>query len=133
VSAHAADIQRWKDYKTNRAVQITEVMRRVYRLDTKVLGNFSQNSSEITKYRDMAVHPSLELKRACSRPDIPVLVDWKFSTYRHSNAEQCFGSTMKMLVYLYERKSGNSDVDQQMEDIIVALQQLHVVRRQTTC
>jgi hypothetical protein len=52
---------------------------------------------------------------------------------RTSSGEECFGSIMKMLVYLYERKSGNSEIDQQMEDNIVTLEQLHVVRRQTTC
>ena len=99
----------------------------MYTLDAYATGQFKQNISEILKYRDMAVHPSLELKQACSRPDIPVGVDWKFSAYKYSNAARCFKSTMEMLLHLHERKSGISDVDQQMANVVKALVQLKVV------
>ncbi len=122
-----ADIQSWKDNGTARDRQIAEVIRRVYKLDAHATGQFKQNISEILKYRDMAVHPSLELKQACSRPDIPVGVDWKFSAYKYSNAARCFKSTMEMLLHLHERKSGISDVDQQMANVVKALVQLKVV------
>ena len=122
-----ADIQSWKDNGTARDKQIAEVIRRVYKLDAHATRQFKQNISEILKYRDMAVHPSLELKQACSRPDIPVGVDWKFSAYKYSNAARCFRATMEMLLHLYERKSGISDVDQQMANVVKALVQLKVV------
>jgi hypothetical protein len=123
-----AEIQTWKN-KRGRAKHIAEVIRRVYKLPAKVTAEFKQNITEIVKYRGMAVHPSLELKQACTRSDIPVGVDWKFAAYKHANAAKCFEVTMKMLVYLYERKSGNRDCDQQMENIVKALEQLRVVMR----
>lgn len=79
---------------------------------------FKQNISEILKYRNRAVHPSLELQQTCIRPDVPVGVDWTFSAYKYSNAAKCFQATMEMLVYLYERKSGTSGVDQQMDNVV---------------
>ena len=121
------DIQSWKDNGTARDKQIAEVIRRVYKLDAQATGQFKQNISEILKYRDMAVHPSLELKQACSRPEIPVGVDWKFSAYKYSNAAKCFRATMEMILHLHERKSGISDVDQQMANVVKALVQLKVV------
>lgn len=123
------DIQKWKENGTGRNKQIAEVIRRVYRLGTEETWQFKQNISEILKYRDMAVHPSLELKQTCVRPDIPVGVDWKFSAYKHSNAAKCFKATMEMLIYIYNRKSGINDVDQQMENVMEALIQLKVVER----
>jgi hypothetical protein len=126
------DIEAWKNNGTGRAKQIVEVVRRVYKLDAKPTAQFKQNIGEIIKFRDMAVHPSLDLKRACTRPDIPVGVDWKFSAYKHPNAARCMQATMEMLIYLFERKSGASEVDQQMENIVKALEQLNVVTRKQT-
>ena len=125
------DIQAWKDNKTSREKQIAEVIRRVYKLPHQVNTEIKKNVAEILKYQDTAVHPSLELKQTCTRPDIPVGVDWKFATYRYTNAAKCFEVTMKMLIYLYERKSGDSDCDQQMDNIVKALEQLRVVTRNT--
>lgn len=124
-----ADIDSWKANKTAREKQITEVVRRVYRLANEVTAQFGQNIAEILKFRDMAVHPSLELKRTCTRPDIPVGVDWKFAAYRYANAAACFDVTMKILIYLYERKTENDECNQQTENIFKALVQLRVVNR----
>jgi hypothetical protein len=124
-----ADIQTWKSNRTAREKQILEVIRRVYRLGNEVTAQFAQNITEILKYRDMAVHPSLQLKRTCVRPDIPVGVDWKFGAYRHSNAAACFEVTMKLILYLYERKTENDECNLQMENVVKALEQLQVVRR----
>jgi hypothetical protein len=125
------EIQTWKNKRTGRGKQIAEVIRRVYRLKAADTARFKQNVTEIVKYRDMAVHPSLELKRTCTRPDIPVGVDWNFSAFKYSNAAKCFRATMEMLVFLYERKSGNTNVDLQMDRTVAALEQLKVVKRKT--
>jgi hypothetical protein len=124
-----ADIQAWKKNKTARSTQIMEVIRRVYKLKAQETVAFKQSTTEILKFRDIAVHPSLELKQTCTRPDIPVGVDWKFSAFKYSNAAQCFAGTMNMLMHLYERRSGVKDADQQMENIVKALEQLNVVHR----
>jgi hypothetical protein len=125
----ASDIQTWKDKKTARDAQIAEVARRVYRLDATVTSKFKQNIAEILKYRDLAVHPSLELKQTCTRPDIPVGVDWKFAAYRYSNAERCFRATMEVLIHLYERGCGVTQVDEEMARVFNALEELKVVKR----
>jgi len=125
----AAELSSWKDNKTARETQIAEVVRRVYRLDAEMTAKFKQNLAGIFKYRDMAVHPSLELKQTCTRPDLPVGVDWKFSAYRYSNAERCFKTTMEMLIHLYERKSHVAEVVAETERVFAALEELKVVKR----
>lgn len=123
-----ADINRWKSNKTGRAKQITEVIRRVYKLNGDVLRGFKESISEIIKFRDMGVHPSLELKNSCIRTDLSVGVDWKFSAYKFSNAKNCFESTLKMMIHLFEKKCEDKRVTEGMENIFLALQELGVVK-----
>lgn len=123
------DIEAWQNNKTSRAKQIIEIIRRTHKLKPDILKDFKTCISQIIKYRNMAVHPSLELKNACTRPDIKVSVDWKFSVYRFSNAEWCLTNTINMIVYLYEHKSGASEVDESISNIIDALEELKVIQR----
>lgn len=125
------EIQTWKDNGTSRGKQIVEVIRRVFKLNVETLKIFRECVIQVIKYRDMAVHPSLELKNACTRPDIAVSVDWKFSAYRYSNAVWCLTNTINMIVYLYEHKAGAKDVDESVSNIIDALEELNVVHRNT--
>ncbi len=125
------DIDKWKEKRTSRGVQITEIIRRVYKLKNETLNQFKKVITEIIKYRDIAVHPSGELKNACPRPDIPVGVDWKFSAYRFTNAATCFQSTMKMFIYLHETKCKEDSINKDMENIFLSLQELGVVSKKS--
>ena len=122
------ELERWRKNQTSRAAQIAEVARRVFRLNNELSTAFKRNISGIIKMRDDAVHPSLKLRNACTRPDIPVGVDWKFVAYRYSNSRTCFESTMQMLIYLYENKCGEPCVDEQLENVFKALLELGVVQ-----
>ena len=119
----------WKNNKTGRAKQITEVIRRVYKLNGDILKDFKTSISQIIKFRDMGVHPSLELKNACSRSDISVLLDWKFCAYTYDNAKRCFESTLHMMFYLHEKGCNETIVTDSMNNIFAALQELKVVKR----
>jgi hypothetical protein len=123
------EIQAWKDNRTSRAKQIVEVVRRTFKLKQDTLKSFSDCITQVIKYRDMAVHPSLELKNSCTRPDLNVSVDWKFSAYRFSNAEWCLVNTINMIVYLYEHKAGVNVINESISNIIDALEELKVVQR----
>lgn len=123
------EIKKWREgsCKTGRADHISEVIRRIYKLENDMLLKFKKDIKQIFKYRDMAIHPSLNLKNACARPDIPVGVDWKFSAYKFRNSEICFSSTMRMLIFLYENKCSNEEVNTQLDNVFKALQELKVV------
>ncbi len=123
------ELEKWRKNRTSRAKQIVEVFRRTHKLKSDVLNNFNGCIGQIIKYRDMAVHPSLELKNACSRPDIGLGVDWKFSEYRLTNAEWCLTNTINMLVYLYENKSHVKEIDDSISNIVDAIEELGIVQR----
>lgn len=124
----ATQVESWKKNKTSRAKQIAEVIRRVYRLQKNTLNAFKSNIAEIVQYRDLAVHPSLELKRACSREDLGVDVDWKFAAFRYSNADTCFRSTMQMLTYLHHTRCREQLVNEQIDNAFETLEGLKVAR-----
>jgi hypothetical protein len=125
----ASQLESWKKNRTKRSVQIAEVIRRVFRLDSSTAKAFRENVDMIIKARDQAVHPTFQLKEACSRPDLEVAVDWKFATYRYDNAMVCYKSCAEMIVHLIEEKSGISEVDSEMARVSEALQELGVVKR----
>jgi len=118
------DVEAWKKNRTGRGTQIADVIRRVFRLENALTKQFRQNVETITKYRDLAVHPSFELKQACNRPDIPSGVDWKFSAYRFENARKCYKATLEMLVCLIGRKAKAREVNEEMERVCEALVEL---------
>ena len=123
------EIEAWKRKKTSRAKQISEVFRRTHKLEKETFNEFFACIDEVMKFRDRAVHPSLKLKNSCSRPDINVAVDWKFSAYRFTNAEVCFNNTVKLVAFLYENRSISTKIDKSLSNIIEALEELKVVQR----
>lgn len=125
------DIDKWKNNGTSRGAQISEVIKRVYKIRGETFKEFKRGITEIIKFRDMAVHPTSELKNACTRPDISVGVDWKFSAYKFTNASNCFESTMKMFIYLHENKCKEESVNVGIANIFLALQELGVVKLNT--
>ena len=121
------DVEAWKRKKTSRSAQISEVIRRVYKLDNTMSKAFKQNIKSIMEYRDQAVHPTHKVKRSCTRPDIPVGVDWRFSAYRYSNSIICYSRTMEMFIHLYDKKANESAVNENMGNIFKALKELKLV------
>ena len=126
-----SDINKWKINKTSRAKQIIEVVRRVYKLNGETLSQFNTTISQIIKFRDMGVHPSSELKNACTRPDLLVGIDWKFSAYRFSNAQTCFDSTINMMKHLYQIGCKEKRVIEDLKNIFLALDELNIVKLNT--
>lgn len=121
------DIEAWKRKKTSRAAQIAEVVRRVYKLDNPTSKAFKHNIESIMEFRDQAVHPSHKIKRTCTRPDIHVGVDWRFSAYRYSNSAVCYRRTMEMFIHLFEKGSNEEKVNENMKNIFKALKELKLV------
>jgi len=122
------DIEKWKTNRTGRGKQITEVVRRILRLERKHVKEFKKAITETIKFRDMAVHPSLELKNALSRPDLEVEVDWKFSAYRFANASTCFNTTMQIFIFAHQNKNLDEKLSTAFNNIFEALEELGVVK-----
>ena len=123
-----AEIKRWKVNRTGRGAQIFEVIRRVLKPENKYVKELKKAINDIIKFRDMAVHPTLELKNALSRPDINVAVDWKFSAYRFSNAWACFNTTTQVLFFAHQQDHLDQKLVVAFKNIFEALDELGVVR-----
>lgn len=122
-----SDINRWKANRTGRGAQIFEVVRRVLKPENKHVKEFKKAITDIIKFRDMAVHPTLELKNTLSRPDLDVAVDWKFSVYRFSNAWACFNTTTQVLLFAHQREHLDQRLVVAFKNIFNALEELGVV------
>ncbi|MDD2917618.1 hypothetical protein [Rhodoferax sp.] len=122
------DINRWKANRTGRGAQIFEVVRRVLKPEKKHVKEFKKAITDIIKFRDMAVHPTLELKNAHSHPGLEVAVDWKFSAYRFSNAWACFNTTTQILMFALQRENLDQRLVVAFKNIFEALEELGVVR-----
>lgn len=123
------DIEKWKSKKTSRSAQIVEVIRRAYKLDNHFVKSAKLNINSILEFRDKVVHPSHEIQRPCTRPDIPVSVDWRFSAYRYSNASIAYRRTMELLILLHEKKSSIESLDKHMDGIFESLLELGLVEK----
>lgn len=125
------DIKRWKEKKTGRSKQIAEVIRRSLKLKKQNTKEVKKAVNQIIKFRDVAVHPTLELKNAVAHPEIGVGVDWKFVAYRYSNASRCFETTMQILVLANSTEALDEELKAAFTNIFEALQELGVVRKKT--
>lgn len=121
----------WKKNRTKRSARILDVIRRVYKLNNETVKAFRTNIKLVMDLRDKAVHPDNSIKRSCTRSDISVDVDWRFSTYQYGNAAICYKRTMEMLIYLYEKKSCNTQVNSEMDYIFKSLFELGLISENT--
>lgn len=121
------DINAWRDTKTSRAAQIAEIIRRAYKQEKSAFNAFKLNIKSIVQFRDQAVHPTHEIRRTCTRPDISVGVDWRFSAYRYDNAAIAYRRTMEMFIHLHENPAAEKKVTENMENIFKALRELGLV------
>jgi hypothetical protein len=123
------EIDNWKEKRTARHSQIVEVIRRSYKLDKHLVKAAKLNIKSIMDYRDKVVHSSHEIKHTCTRPDIPVSVDWRFSAYKYTNALIAWKCTVELFTLLYDKKSQNEKVNENMESIIEALIEFKLVTK----
>lgn len=121
------DAAAWKRKRTSRAAQVSEVIRRVYKLNDEDFTAMKKAIEEIIKLRDVAVHPSLELKRTMTRPDLAVDVDWRFCAYCYENALKCYQNTMKTFIHLREKTSPHKRVNERMNIICEALEEMGLI------
>lgn len=122
------DANRWKANRTGRGAQIFEVVRRVLKPEIKHVKELKKSITDVIKFRDMAVHPTLELQNAHSRPDLDVAVDWKFAAYRFSNAWACFNTTTQILMFAHQKENLDQKLVVAFKNIFQALEELGVVR-----
>ncbi len=117
----------WKKNKTSRAARISEVLRRVFRLNGEDYKQIKKVVTETIKLRDLAVHPSHELKNALNRPDVPVGLDWRFCVYRYENAATCYNNSVKLFTFFRGNASRDKAASENIESIFEALVEMNLI------
>jgi hypothetical protein len=97
VALEEALVKKWRDSRTARYSQVTEVVRRAFRLKPNGVKTLRENLKQIYRLRDLAVHPSGKLQEAILHPELNVGVEWRFAYFRAANAESVVNATTAML------------------------------------
>jgi hypothetical protein len=90
-------VKQWHTKRTSRYRQVTEVLRRAFRLKPKGVAVLRQNLKEMYRLRDLAVHPSGKIEAPIPHPEINVGVEWRFAYFRTHNAELVVNAATKIL------------------------------------
>ena len=122
---------RWKSNRTSRSARISEVFKRVYKIQNREFKDIRKIVTETMKFRNLAVHPSHELQRSMNRPDIPVGLDWRFCAYRYENASTCYNNAMEVFYYFRKRRPHASQVEEQMGIVFSAMAELGLMQVET--
>lgn len=90
-------VKQWRDKRTPRYAQITEVIRRAFLLKPKGTATLRKNLKEIFRLRDLAVHPSGKIEAPILHPELNVGVEWRFAFFRAHNADLAVNAATGML------------------------------------
>lgn len=130
VAIPEALVQRWRAGRTARYSQVTEVIRRAFKLKPKGAAVMRANLKEIYRYRDMAVHPSGKIEAALLHPELNVGVEWRFVYFRASNAEIAVCGAASMLWDLaHEGKAKDPKIVEYQANLRARLQDIYPAGR----
>lgn len=90
-------VQRWRERRTARHAQISEILRRAFALKPKGTANLKTHLKEIFRFRDLAVHPSGKLGAPILHPELNVGVEWRFAFFRAQTAEAVVTSATSII------------------------------------
>jgi hypothetical protein len=118
-------IAKWRDKRTPRYSQVTEVLRRAFNLKPKDTATLRQNLKEIYRLRDLAVHPSGRLEVPILHPEINVGVEWRFAYFRADNAELIvYAATGILWELVHGGKPKDGKIQKYMASLLPRLAQL---------
>jgi hypothetical protein len=90
----------WRDKRTPRYIQISEVLGRAFSLEPKNVSGLRQALAEIFRFRDLAVDPSAKTDAQILHPELGVGVEWRFAYFRCENALLIVKATLRLIAEL---------------------------------
>ena len=118
-------ITKWREKRTPRYAQISEVLRIAFTLKPKGFLVLRKNLQEIFKLRDLAIHPSGKIDLPILHPELQVGVEWRFAYFRYENALLVVRETVRMLCELVTSgKPKNGEVQKYAEVLRPRIQPL---------
>jgi hypothetical protein len=125
VNVPQAIITKWRDKRTPRYAQISEILRRAFTLKPEGFRALRQNLREIYRLRDLAIHPSGRIDAPIFHPELQVGVEWRFAYFRYENALLVVRETVRMLCELITSgKPKNGEVRKYAEALLPRIKPL---------
>jgi len=113
-------LETWRTKGTSRYSQVTEVLRRAFRLKPKGTAALRQNLKEIYRLRDLAVHPSGKIAAPILHPELNTGVEWRFAYFRAYNAELVVNGATWIL---WDLAHGGKPKDSKLAEYMAGLRQ----------
>jgi hypothetical protein len=89
--------ERWRKNRTARPTQVAELVCRAFKISPKGMATLRTNLKEVYRFRDLAVHPSGQLRAPVFHPELGVSVEWRFAYFRCENAKIAVDAATAML------------------------------------
>jgi hypothetical protein len=87
IAIPAALTDQWRQNRTARYAQVTEVFRKAFRLKPRGTKQLREHLKRIYRLRDLAVHPSGKIQAPIEHPELNVGVEWRFFYFRAEHAQ----------------------------------------------
>ncbi len=87
----------WRDHGTPRYIEISEVLRRAFSLNSKDASGVRQWVGEILRFRDLAINPSQKSDALVFHPELGAGVEWRFAYFRYENALSIVQATLSLI------------------------------------
>lgn len=118
-------VESWRNRRTARHSQITEVLRRAFKLKPNGVSVLRQHLRDIYKLRDLAVHPSGKIEAPIHHPELNVGVEWRFAYFRAENANSIVMAATAIICELaINGKPSEAKVQEYMKNLRTRLEEV---------
>lgn len=87
----------WRDNRTARYRQITEVFCMAFKISGEPAKNLRENLKQLFLYRDKAVHPVAGTNPPALHTELNKITDWRYSTFRNYNAKDVVKTVLSIV------------------------------------
>jgi len=87
----------WRQNGTARYKQIAELLKRAFPMSRDSFQMIRQILKQNFDFRDKAVHPPSGTQAPVRHPELGIVTEWRFVTFRHYNAKAIVGLTLSII------------------------------------
>ncbi len=106
-------VDTWREKRTARHKQVSEVLRRAFRIDAATLKQIIPLLKDTYSFRDRAVHPIGTTTDPVQHPELRIYSEWRYVAYWYQNAYNLLRACHSLFSFVLETKP--SKLDQPIE------------------
>jgi hypothetical protein len=109
-SVTAELVQTWRRNKTPRYAQVFEVLQRGFKPNQAYTKKLRAFLKDVFKLRDFAVHPHAEMRAPVLHPELCIMIEGRFASFKAENARTCANSLKFILLDLAAKSKPTIEV-----------------------